>query len=183
MPVCALPWPRGLFIQFAHLLNGSSAPHFAHSALQNVSYGAQAGSAMLGSPAIPPNARYSEVFVPRLSFDFSLYVLLHPHLWLLSAASKFCFLFSFPISAGLGLPTACCVQCPAAGREWRAVSVSSHTQQPWVVAMAQHQSKLGERTGNVDCGSVILSLAWFLDKPEVVCGPGRRGGLMGSLGM
>lgn len=113
MPVCALPWPRGLFIQFAHLLNGSSAPHFAHSALQNVSYGAQAGSAMLGSPAIPPNARYSEVFVPRLSFDFSLYVLLHPHLWLLSAASKFCFLFSFPIFCWPGVANSmlCSMPC------------------------------------------------------------------------
>lgn len=52
--------------------------------------------------------------------------------------------------------------------------MSSHTQQPWVMAMAEHQPKLGERTENVNRSSVILSLAWFPDKLEAVCGPGRR---------
>lgn len=129
---------------------------------------------------MPDRVRFLFPVFPLISPFMSCYILICG-CYLLRLNSAF---FSpSPSSAGLGLPTACCVQCPAAGREWRAVSVSSHTQQPWVVAMAQHQSKLGERTGNVDCGSVILSLAWFLDKPEVVCGPGRRGGLMGSLGM
>lgn len=37
------------------------------------------------------------IFVPHFSFDFSLSVLLLPHLWLLSAASRFRFPFFFPV--------------------------------------------------------------------------------------
>lgn len=136
MPVCALPWPRGLFIQFAHLLNGSSAPHFAHSALQNVSYGHRQGVqcwVLQQYHQMPDTVRFLFPVFPLISPFMSCYILICG-CYLLRLNSAF---FSpSPSSAGLGLPTACCVQCPAAGREWRAVSVSSHTQQPWVVAMA-----------------------------------------------
>jgi hypothetical protein len=95
--LCSALVQRFVHSQFAHLLNGSSAPCLACSALQNVSYGTQAGSARLGSPAIPLDARCNQVLVPHLFFDFSLYVLLHPHLWLLSDVSRFCFPFSFSV--------------------------------------------------------------------------------------
>lgn len=123
-------------------------------------------------PAIPPDARHSEVFVPCLSSDVSISVLLHPHLCLLSAASRFCFPFSFSVFCW-----------PGAADSWKRVE-GCLSVQPRSAALSGGNftasvKELGEGTGSVDRGSVILSLAWFSDKPEAVCSP-EGGGLMGS---